>query len=210
MRGIYFIAAAMLCSVIAHAGIWGSDDLLPWSDPSVPAKPVEVKQPMFQSVSLGSVLIIFEKTTLAEVRAKLGAGEVQHQGDAAGSYYWLCYRLADGSALGIFSNGEMGGPDHAVTDIEHRAEAGEKGALCPLLQTTSTVASDTGLGLGAAEAAFVKRLGPPGGRAADRASWLFDRSGKGRGGEWTTDQWIDVQFRGGCAAVIVFGQETSY
>ena len=44
-----------------------------------------------------------------------GEGTIQHQGDAAGSIYWLCYQRAQ-HRLWIASS-EMGGQDHVVTDV---------------------------------------------------------------------------------------------
>src|SRR5690349_2336254 len=44
--------------------------------------------------SLGAFAGRFEETPLGAVRKAVGAGTIQHQGDAAGSIYWLCYRHA--------------------------------------------------------------------------------------------------------------------
>ena len=44
--------------------------------------------------SLGAFAGRFEKTTLGAVREAVGEGTIQHQGDAGGSLYWLCYRRA--------------------------------------------------------------------------------------------------------------------
>src|SRR3954470_17139081 len=44
--------------------------------------------------SLGAFAGRFEKTMLGAVRKAVGVGTIQHQGDAGGSIYWLCYRRA--------------------------------------------------------------------------------------------------------------------
>src|SRR3954471_8081205 len=44
--------------------------------------------------SLGAFAGRFETTTLGAVREAVGVGTIQHQGDAGGSLYWLCYERA--------------------------------------------------------------------------------------------------------------------
>ena len=66
--------------------------------------------------SLGAFAGRFEETPLGAVREAVGEGTIQHQGDAGGSIYWLCYRRAQ-HRLWVVSSGEMGGPDHLVTEI---------------------------------------------------------------------------------------------
>ena len=66
--------------------------------------------------SLGAFAGRFEETRLGAVREAVGKGTIQHQGDAGASIYWLCYRRAQ-HRLWVVSHGEMGGPDHLVTEI---------------------------------------------------------------------------------------------
>src|ERR1700721_1015373 len=42
-------------------------------------------------LTMGKLQIQFEATTLSEVMSSIKAGSIQHQGDAAGRVYWLCY-----------------------------------------------------------------------------------------------------------------------
>src|ERR1700733_13105696 len=66
--------------------------------------------------SLGAFAGRFEETPLGAVRKAVGDGTIQHQGDAGGSIYWLCYRRAQ-HRIWVVSGGEIGGPDHRVTEI---------------------------------------------------------------------------------------------
>src|SRR3954453_1569769 len=59
--------------------------------------------------SLGAFAGRFEETPLGAVRKAVGEGTIQHQGDAGGSIYWLCYRRAQ-LRLWVVSSGETGGP----------------------------------------------------------------------------------------------------
>ena len=50
-----------------------------------------------EGLTMGSLKIQYEETTLPEVLKAIKSGSIQHQGDAGGSVYWLCYTvLKDG------------------------------------------------------------------------------------------------------------------
>jgi hypothetical protein len=55
-----------------------------------------------------------EETNLNEIRKELGASNIIHTGDAAASYYALCYVSPDEKKMIIFESGEMGGGDHTL------------------------------------------------------------------------------------------------
>jgi hypothetical protein len=197
----------------AQAGIWGSDKLLPWPDPAVPAQSRSVMHPVFKSVELGAFKIKFEKTTLPDIITAIGSGEIKHQGDAAASYYWICYRFNEAGGvgqLGIFVNAEMGGG--AVTDVMFRTQKIEPDENCPFLPREFTpIITDTGLGLSSSYADFVKQLGTPGGQAQGKYSWIFDRESHSQGSPetWITEQWVDAEFHDGKLVAVLFGEETS-
>jgi hypothetical protein len=102
--------------------------VLPANDCSAQTPPPPVDEHAFERVpptvakrlatrfSLGAFAGRFEETPLAAVREAVGEGIIQHQGDAGGSIYWLCYGRAQ-HRLWVVSSGEMGGPDHRVTEI---------------------------------------------------------------------------------------------
>src|SRR4029078_5442972 len=82
--------------------------------------------------SLGAFAGRFEETPLGAVRKAVGAGTIQHQGDACGSIYWLCYRRAQHRLW--LSSGELGGPDHRVIEIveELTEKDTETSTDCPI------------------------------------------------------------------------------
>ena len=120
---------------------------IPAGDCSAQTPPPPVDQHAFERVSptfvkrlatrfsLGAFAGRFEETRLGAVRDAVGEGTIQHQGDAGDSIYWLCYRRAQ-HRLWVVSNGEMGGPDHRVTEIveelaEKDTEASTDCAIVP-------------------------------------------------------------------------------
>src|SRR5579863_4413362 len=51
-------------------------------------------------LSIGTLKVQLEQTTLSEVLRTVGSGSINHQGDASESIYWLCYTgLTDGRGL---------------------------------------------------------------------------------------------------------------
>lgn len=217
------IAIALLMGAVmtagTQAGIWRDDDLLPWQAPFARAYAREVADATFRFVAFGKLKIIFEETRLTDVAKAVGAGRIEHQGDAAGSYYWLCYRFEQDGRIafaGIFANGEMGGTDHKITDVMLTEDAPEPAAQCPLLpQKLTPVALDLGLSLGSDRDDFTDTLGPPGSGTPEEVqesmSWILDNQiHLPQSPEpWWVGQWVGVMFRNDKATTIRFGQTTS-
>lgn len=51
-------------------------------------------------IKIGRISVIFDKTTLGEAIKEIGAGKIQHQGDAGESEYWICYARRSGEGWG--------------------------------------------------------------------------------------------------------------
>jgi hypothetical protein len=159
--------------------------------------------------SLGAFAGRFEETRLDAVREAVGEGTIRHQGDAAGSIYWLCYRRAQ-QRLWVVSHGEMGGPDHLVTEIVEEVTQKDDGAStdCAIIpEKFSPVVFDSKLRLGMSRREVMTALGPPSksegaqiayfhaGKLADgfdETAWLIlgfreDRLVSMRGGKTTTN-----------------------
>ena len=65
-----------------------------------------------RGVTIGDFQVTFEKTTLKQARAALGAIPIGHRGDAGGSLYWICYTIpAIQSRVWLLSNEIGGGED---------------------------------------------------------------------------------------------------
>lgn len=112
---------------------------------------------------LGAFAGHFEETPLGVVREAVGEGTIQHQGDAGGSIYWLCYRRAQ-HRLWVVSSGEMGGSDHRVTEIveeltEKNTETSTDCAIIP--EMFAPLVFDGKLQLGMSRSEVVTALGPP-------------------------------------------------
>jgi hypothetical protein len=114
---------------------------------------------------MGSLRIVFERTTLDEVRSAAGSSRVAHHGDAGDSVYWLCYTRQGPQAqrIWIVSSGEMGGPGHRVTGVSaDLAPHGEATPDCPALPARlAPLSLDDRLWLGATPDQAAAALGTP-------------------------------------------------
>lgn len=114
-------------------------------------------------LSMGTLKVQLEQTTLSEVLRTVGSGAIDHQGDAAENIYWLCYTgLTDGRNLRVWieASGEMGGPEHRVTNIAVRTVAGtDPVSDCPALsEIFEKMSFNNGIWLGASQAAVQQAL----------------------------------------------------
>jgi hypothetical protein len=143
--------------------------------------------------SLGAFAGRFEETPLDAVRKAVGEGTIQHQGDAAGSIHWLCYRRVQ-HRLWIVSS-EMGGADHRVTEIveeltEKDTETSTGCAIIP--EKFAPLVFDGKLHLGMSRSEIVTALGPP--SKSEAAQMVYSHAGKvARGFDETA--WLILGFR---------------
>jgi hypothetical protein len=146
--------------------------------------------------SLGAFAGRIEETQLDAVRDMVGEGTIQHQGDAGDSIYWLCYRRPQ-HRLWLVSHGEMGGPEHAITEVVE--ELTEKDARvstdCPILPDKfSPFVLDGKLRLGMSRQAVIAALGPP--SKSKAAQIVYTHEGKLADGFDETG-WLVLRFREG-------------
>ena len=156
--------------------------------------PPTVKTRLATRFSLGAFVGHFEKTTLGAVREAMGAGTIQHQGDAGGSIYWLCYRRAQ-HRLWVVSSGEIGGPDHLVTEIvEELTEKGtEISTDCATIpKRFAPLVFDGKLHLGMSRLEVVTALGPP--SKSEAARMVYSHHGKLADG-FDETAWLILRFR---------------
>jgi hypothetical protein len=144
--------------------------------------------------SLGAFAGRFEETPLGAVREAVGEGTIQHQGDAGGSIYWLCYRRAQ-HRLWVVSSGEMGGPDHLVTEIveeltEKDTETSTDCAIIP--EKFAPLVFDGKLHLGMSRLEVVTALGPP--SKSEAAQMVYSHDGKLADG-FDETAWLILRFR---------------
>jgi len=155
--------------------------------------PPTVKKRMATRFSLGAFAGRFEDTRLDAIRGAVGEGTVQHQGDAGGSIYWLCYRRAQ-HRLWVVS-GEIGGPDHLVTEIveELTGKDTETSTDCAMIpEKFAPVVFDGKLHLGMSRSEVVKALGPP--SKSEATQMVYSHKGKVANG-FDETAWLILQFR---------------
>jgi hypothetical protein len=126
-------------------------------------------------LKMGTFAVTYEKTTLGEIRNKIGTGQIKHHGDAAESTYWLCYSTKK-ERIWILS-GEMGGSENAVLNVVIEDGEFKKNQDCPALPSNyQPVSFINGLWVSATEDAVLKILGRP---SHTKGQWLsFDYLGK--------------------------------
>ena len=143
--------------------------------------------------SLGAFAGRFEETPLGAVRKAVGEGTIQHQGDAGGSIYWLCYRRAQHRLW--LSSGELGGPDHRVIEIVAELTEKDTGTStdCPIIpEKFAPVVFDGKLRLGMSRLEVVKALGPP--SKSEAAQVVYSHKGKLAHG-FDETAWLILRFR---------------
>jgi len=156
--------------------------------------PPTVVKRMARSFSLGAFAGRFEETPLGAVREAVGEGTIQHQGDAGESIYWLCYRRAQ-QRFWVVSSGEMGGPDHLVTEIveeltENDTETSADCAIIP--EKFAPLVFDGKLHLGMSRAEVIAALGPP--SKSEAAQVVYSHEGKLADG-FDETAWLILRFR---------------
>jgi hypothetical protein len=195
-----FLVFTLLVPLLALAVLTADDCAAQTPPPPVDEHALERVPPtvvkrLATRFSLGAFAGRFEETPLGAVREAVGEGTIQHQGQAGGSIYWLCYRRAQ-HRLWVVSSGEMGGPDHLVSEIvaELTEKDTETSTDCAILpEKFAPLVFDGKLHLGMSRSAVVKALGPP--SKSEAAQMVYSHVGKlARGFEETA--WLILRFRG--------------
>ena len=156
--------------------------------------PPTVVKSLATRFSLGAFAGRFEETPLGAVREAVGEGTIQHQGDAGGSIYWLCYRRAQ-HRLWVVSSGEMGGPDHRVTEIVEELTEKDTGTStdCAIIpEKFAPLVFDGKLHLGMSRLEVVTALGPP--SKSEAAQMVYSHAGKLADG-FDETAWLILRFR---------------
>jgi hypothetical protein len=132
--------------------------------------PASMPREPTKGVTLGTFRVEFEKTTLSEVQHAVKAGAIEQRGDAAEHILWLCYSITQSERIWIISSGEMGGREHAITEVAARRRNSENATSdCPSLPRGMRPASmDKRIWLGSTEAELDRTFGPP---SQSRGAW---------------------------------------
>jgi hypothetical protein len=177
--------------------------------------PASMKKEPTKGISLGTLQVAFERTTLADVRNAASAGAIAHAGDAGGSIYWLCYTIPHGhiaDRVWIISHGEMGGPEERVTSFAaSRIANGTATVHCPPLPAEMQPASlEPNVWLGAADAEVQQHLGTTSHRAGVWKAYNFQAKVPGDcEGGYDLLNWLFIKSVKGHVATIYAGQVTS-
>lgn len=167
-------------------------------------------------VRMGTLFVRFEKTTLDDVRRAASAGGIAHQGDAGESAYWICYTSLGKTQverIWVISHGEMGGPEHYVTDVSAEVLTnGSATADCPALSDNlKPLSLDNHLWLGASERAATRKLDAYSFRKGAWRSYDFQTKVPGNcaGGGFDLSASLLLHFKNGRVNSLRVGQVTS-
>lgn len=153
--------ACSLCLLVLFSALTSA--ALPPPEPPAAAISWEPKSKtrLITNLAMGTINLQFEETTLGTIADLIGLGRIEHQGDASESIYWLCYTTPT-ERLWIIAHGEMGGPEHRITEVAARSQSSAVAtADCPALPTSFQPVSLNGeLWLGPKKD-LLKRLGEP-------------------------------------------------
>jgi len=175
-----------------------------------------MKQSPATGVQMGALTVKFEKTTLADIRQAAARGVIAHQGDAGESVYWLCYtnsRVKPAERIWLMAHGEMGGPEHYVTDVSAELMSNGKPTKdCPTLPKNLTpVGLDNSLWIGASQGRATWKLGAPSFRNGSWRSYDFQTKLSGDCGDDGFDRSASLllHFLNGHVNMLQAGQTTS-
>lgn len=159
---------------------------------------------------MGDFGIIYEETSLGEIKSKIGSGRIDHEGDAAESTYWLCYTVQQ-ERIWIMS-GEMGGSKHDVLNVAVKSGEFKASTDCPELPVQfQPISFDHGLRVGETEYSVVKALGSPSHREGKWMSYNYTGKEDQFCKPWGADvtNWALFEVENGHVISIRAGQVTS-
>ena len=208
---------ALLLGILVGVPLSSFAETLP---PAAPFDAITWKATMKRKPStalrMATFHVRFERTTLDDVRRAVSVGEISHHGDAGESAYWLCYtNLAPTRTerIWVIAHGEMGGPEHYVTNISAELlPSGSPAADCPALPNAMKPLSlDNHLWLGASDVAAHAKLGAPSHQEGAWKSYDFRGKvpGNCEGGSFDLSSWQFLHFQNGRVNSLQVGQVTS-
>jgi hypothetical protein len=150
----------------------------PW--PATRDSPAAAAVDPVRPLLMGSLRVVLDATTLADVRAALGTGVLARQGRGTDELDWLCYTLTDAAPaqrLWLTSSELSRGRIDGVTAVDLPAGAAAS-IPCPEMPARfKPVHFDDGLWLGTPSAELRRALGMPARAGAAFASMFHGRSG---------------------------------
>jgi hypothetical protein len=127
----------MLCALTPLSAASTDGDIFPPKHPDLNDLPSTLKSVPVTEVTLGTLPVEFEITSLLDVQKATKIGRIVHRGDAGESEYALCYTIAFGSGQERIwlSSGELGGPEHSIESFYAEAGSNIASNSCPPLPT---------------------------------------------------------------------------
>jgi hypothetical protein len=125
--------------------------------------PSKSKRRPTNNIKLGSLVIAYEESGLANTARAIAVGKIQHQGDTGDSMYWLCFTLEGTKGLErvwLLSQLDLSAGITGLRAVS--LKDGGPTAGCPLMPANfRPVSLDGAVWLGSTEKAAVGALGTP-------------------------------------------------
>ncbi len=187
----------LLLSPLIFSGAALSHQIPPPRFPLSEVPPATLNSVPASSVALGDLVVVFEKTTLAEAQKQIKLGRIDNRGDASESSFWLCYSISgSGSQEQIWLLSHGGGDDHVIDGVAARISSTSVTAnSCPELPAAfQAVRLDNKIWLHSPATEICKQFGKP---SLQRGAWLHYESEREllndpRAKDWGTDKLYEI------------------
>ncbi|MDR0477947.1 MAG: hypothetical protein LBH14_08465 [Desulfobulbaceae bacterium] len=169
-----------------------------WTFPYQPVK----------KVTFGILPVQLERTTLREIKDRVGVGVIHERGDAGDYESYLCYSGRTAERIWV-SAGEMGGSEHAVTSVLLSTAIGsERPADCPQLPDRfQPILVNRSLSIGSSVGQLEKLFGSP---STQKDGWLlYPYIGKVMSNKYDRVSLLAVRVNNGKIANLAVFQTTS-
>ncbi len=179
--------------------------------------PPTLKTDPLTSMRMGTFEVKFEETTLGAVINEVGVGSIQLTRETGESQYYLCYSLPDQhQRIWLISNGEMGGPDHALTQVYavSTIKPIRKNVACPQIPSGFQSISMKFGWLGTTHKKLLTSLGKPSGSKDGRLIFLYEgeKTGiyQGKSVEFDVITYIEAQINDNKISSLYISHVTTY
>jgi hypothetical protein len=137
-------------TLVASSAVHSQESLPPPAWPVPDIRPTGTKVQPVTGATVGSLHVVFEKTTFKDILGALGKAPIGQQGDAGEFLMWVCYTVPAVHARIRLTSSELGGQEFIDGMVAKQIRPGEPdNPLCPrLVGKPSGAAIDKGIWLG--------------------------------------------------------------
>lgn len=179
--------------------------------------PPTLKTDPLTSMRIGTFEVKLEETTLGDIINEVGVGSIQLTRETGESQYYLCYSLPDQHEhIWLISHGEMGGPDHALTQVYavSTTKPIRENVSCPQIPARFQSISMKFGWIGTTQKKLFASLGKPSGSKDGRLMFFYEGKTpgiyEGKSVEFDVISYVEVVIDDGKISSIYASHVTSY